>query len=247
MLIYSFSDILNFVRRGFFFFFRTLVAFHSFSVQTWIWKYVVIKRKNGQVDKICPETIFEIKNLSKIHHRVVTPVYPLVICHLYAMFSVNRALELALLELKCKFFLLHRFNKGNLNNFPVKGWCYQNVWRTKFTGQLKLNHHKNGGWSEHITSTTEHKTLISSVWTDVNVIRSAVPHVLLGFFCVFFVFRLPALTWSGSFQQLCMWFWEETCLWTADSTPGCWVRNRHKIHTLICVINWWKNSIILQW
>lgn len=41
------------------------------------------------------------------------------------------------------------------------------------------------------------------------------------------VFRQPALTWSGSCQQLCMWFWGETCPWTADSTPGCWVRNTH--------------------
>lgn len=41
------------------------------------------------------------------------------------------------------------------------------------------------------------------------------------------MFRLLVLTWSGSFQQLCMWFWEETCPWTADSTPGCWVRHSH--------------------
>ena len=45
------------------------------------------------------------------------------------------------------------------------------------------------------------------------------------------VLRRLAPTWSGSCQQPCMWFWEETCLSTADSTPGCWVRNTHKHST----------------
>lgn len=41
------------------------------------------------------------------------------------------------------------------------------------------------------------------------------------------VLRPRALTWFGSCQQLCMWFWEETCPSTAGSTLGCWVRNTH--------------------